>query len=227
MKLMNSNPLGSKAIGATSPGSDRAQATRFVTLLAVGALLLAACGGSEAASSAPVIVVESSGSAATGDSAGVETDEGDASLVGSDEDRALAFAQCVRDEGVDFPDPEVNADGSIDFLRGARQADADGLTRDPEFRDAMESCSSHIDGASFLPGRDDRTEMEDSLLEAAQCLRDNGLDVPDPDLTTGPGGGGGGPFGPDFDPNDPATIAAIDACEDVFTNIGAGRGGGS
>lgn len=199
---------------------------KLLALLAAAALLGAACGGSEAASGDPVIVVESSGSATEDDSTGTQI-ETESVSSGTDEELALEFAQCVRDEGVDFPDPEVNADGSIDFLRGARQADEEGLGEDPAFREAMESCSYLIEGASFLPGQDDRTEMEDTFLEAAQCLRDNGLDVPDPDFTTGPGAGGGGPFGPDFDPEDPATIAAIDACEDVFTNLGAGRGGGS
>ena len=195
-------------------------------LVAAAAFLGAACGDSETASSAPVIVVESSGAGNTDDSTASAADNDDASSIGTEEEQALEFAQCLRDEGIDFPDPVVNADGSIDFLGGVRGAEGEGPRDNPGFEDAINTCGDVLEGASFLPDQDDRTEMEDTFLEAAQCLRDNGLDVPDPDFSAGPGNGGGGPFGPDFDPDDPATIAAIDACEDVFTNLGAGRGGG-
>ncbi len=200
-------------------------------VLAAAALLGAACGDSEAASGDPVIVVESSGAGNTDDStaeASDTTESDDTGSEGNEEEQALEFAQCLRDEGVDFPDPVVNADGSVDFFGGARQTDnGQNLRDDPGFENALNSCGDLLDGASFLPDQDDRTEMEDTFLAAAQCLRDNGLDVPDPDFASGPGAGGGGPFGPDFDPDDPATAAAIDACEDVFTSLGAGRGGGS
>lgn len=183
------------------------------------ALLAAGCGGSsDEADAAPVIVVEDSGTTAD------DTTDGSAEVTGAagtDEEQALAFAQCMRDDGIDFPDPTVNPDGSIDFFGANREQG--GFAQDPGFTDAIESCGALIEGASFLPEADDFTEREDMLLEAAECLRDNGVDVPDPQL----GQGTGGPFGEDFDPDDPATAAAIEACQDVFAGLDTNQEGGN
>lgn len=142
----------------------------------------------------------------------------------SDEDKALAFADCMRDEGIDWPDPATNADGSIDPLGGLTLRDI-AATGDPEtIQAAADVCSPLLDGASFLP-EDDGLDAatQDSLLEFAQCLRDNGLDVDDPDFSAGAGPDAvGSMFGPDFDPNDPDNSAAIDACSALFAGGPAG-----
>ncbi|MEO1059238.1 MAG: hypothetical protein AAFY28_20215, partial [Actinomycetota bacterium] len=70
--------------------------------------------------------------------------------------------------------------------------------------------------------------------EFAQCLRDNGLDVDDPDFENfgpggGGGGGGGGLFGEGFNPQDPAVQPVIEECQSLFAGgdfaPGGGRGG--
>ena len=183
----------------------------FLLLLAGIALFAVACGSSGASDSAPPIIIESATSESTVDTvAATETDT--TRSAATDEDQALAFAECMRDEGIDFPDPTVNADGSVAFS-GARGT----VGQDSNFTVAFETCGDQLDGASFLPGDGDLTEIEDGLLEAAQCLRDEGIDVADPDLS---GGQQGNPFGSDFDPEDPATAAAIDACQDIFAGLG-------
>ena len=142
---------------------------------------------------------------------------------GSEEEAALAFAACMRDEGIDWPDPTFNADGSIDLLggnapgAGGGGAGAGQLFSDRDsLEDAFAVCGPIVEGASFLPDRSEQfdEETQDQLLEFAQCLRDNGLDVDDPDLDefTQPGGGRGGLFGEGFDPQDPASQDALDAC---------------
>lgn len=202
---------------------------RVIALLAGVALVAAACGGTDDSDEAAVIVVETADNTAAADTDSSSTDadtSDDAGSSGNDEEQALEFAQCMRDEGIDFPDPIVNADGSVDFFGGAGgRGDGGGFQNDAGFQDAIDGCGSLIEGASFLPNQGDFTEQEDTFLEAAECLRDEGIDVADPDF--GNGAGGGGPFGADFDPDDPATAAAIDACQDVFTALGLGQGGGN
>ncbi len=154
----------------------------------------------------------------------------------SDEERLLEFAQCMRDNGVDFPDPVVEADGTIDFGRrpggGAGGQDSEGLQaigRDPDLPAARAACSEHIEGLALGPGGQNfdevRVELMDRLLEFAQCMRDNGVDISDPDPNAfGPGGGAGRPFGGlDFDDAD--VSAAFEICGEQLP-ARPGRGGG-
>lgn len=197
---------------------------RTLGLLALAALAAGACSSDDAATASPAIVVEgtaSSSAPADGQDAGAdqETDGQTAGAASTDEELALEFAACMRSEGIDFDDPIVNADGSIDLLRGGGPGGDGGP--DEATRAAFEVCGPIIQGASFLPGDGDVTEIEDQLLEFAECLREQGLDVDDPDLSEGFGAGrdGGGPaglFGDGFDPSDPANAEAIEACQSLF-----------
>jgi len=198
----------------------------LLALLLLVAFVAAACSGpDDSTEEGSVIVLESSSGTTSGgdEAAQADAEPIDAPPAGTDEEQALAFAACMRDEGIDFPDPAVNADGSVDFFGGGGGRDGGGFRDDPNFQGAIEECGELIEGASFLPNSGDFTEQEDAFFEMAECLRDNGIDVADPDFS-----GGAGPgrdlFGPDFDPEDPATAAAIDACQDVFANIAAGGG---
>ena len=209
------------------------RSTTTMSIAAAVALVLSACGGGDddAASGSDdgELVI-------AGDGAADETisTDGDAGASQTDEEQALAFAQCMRDEGVDFPDPTTNADGSIDFFGGLGPGGGGGFDpNDTSVQDAIEVCGSLIDGASFLPNGGDGfdAETQDTLLEFTQCLRDNGLDVDDPDFSNfdgdggfGGGGGGGGLLG-GFDPNDPAAQEAIDACQGLFAGGPFGGGG--
>ena len=152
----------------------------------------------------------------------------------TDEERLLEFAQCMRDYGVEFPDPVVEADGTITFGlrpgRGTGGQDAEGLQaigRDPDLPAAQAACSEIIDGQALGPGGQNfdevQIELMDRLLEFAQCMRDEGVDISDPDPTVfGPGSGGGRPFGGlDFDDAD--VSAAFDVCGDRLP-AGPGRG---
>ncbi len=122
------------------------------------------------------------------------------------EEQALAFAQCMRDNGVDFPDPTVDANGNPSF-EGAFQRSQDGGFNpgDTSFRDAMTACGDLMTGFSFgggpRGGAFDSTAMQDAMLQYTQCLRDQGLDVGDITFD-GPGlrGEGTGPGGSDVAP---------------------------
>lgn len=212
---------------------------RSLTVMVGLALLTAACGSDgDEAEAAPIVVVDGEsaadeGTAPADDNTG-SADDGTAggdSVTGeaTDEELALEFAQCMRDNGFpDFPDPTVNADGSIELVAGgAEQAgiDPDSDDLDP----ALDACGDIVAGASFLPGADlDQSEIEDGLLAFAQCLRDLGHDVADPDLSgqlrPGPDGPGG-MFASGFDPQDPANADDVQTCQTEA--FGAGGLGGA
>lgn len=153
----------------------------------------------------------------------------------SDEEVLLAFAACMRDNGVEFPDPIVEADGTVTFgLRpgaggGQNAGDLQAIGRDPDLPAARDACSPLIEGRALGPGgrNSDEVQIEiaDRLLEFAQCMRDNGVDVGDPDPNAfGPGSGGGRPFG-DLDFGDADVSAAFEACSDQLPFGGQGRQG--
>jgi hypothetical protein len=104
----------------------------------------------------------------------------------TDEEIATLFTACLRDHGFNVDDPELNADGTVN-LQGLRQ----GLFQDPNFQKngqkALEDCVPLLQGATFAqpPSAEDQIEFQDRLLKFTQCLRDEGLDVPDPDFSTG------------------------------------------
>lgn len=192
---------------------------RRLVLVAAFATLAAACGGGASTEGVASLSTSATSTAPLDD--GVEQ---------SREEALLAFAECMRDNGVDIEDPTVDADGNLRLTPpgGEPGRIAPG---DDDFREAREACGELLDGAALAFGGDfDRTELEDTLVAFAECMRDNGYDMPDPDFSSfGPGaGGGGGPFG-GIDRDDPTFQAAAEACGDIlagFAGPGAGRPGG-
>jgi len=184
------------------------------------ALLVAACSNSEDEGVASLSDTETT----------IAQDAPDGSSA-DDEKILLEFAACMRDNGVeDFEDPTINSDGVPEFnLRGS------GGEPDRETTQAaFQACRELLEGLAFGRGGIDVTEVTDTLVEFAACMRENGYDMPDPDLSNlgNPGEAGGGPFGGDLDPTDPDFISAMEECEGIFENLpflgggGARRGGG-
>ena len=226
--------------------------TRQFAIVAAAGLFAGACGGSESSESAAtepdegeIVIVEAAPETDPGDIVVVEDAEpqaetntdADASASdaeadpgvepepatdASEEELALQFAQCMRDEGVDnWPDPATNADGSIDITGGGAVGPGGYVAfGSDEVQAAIPVCGPIIAGASFLPnnGQGMTTETQDQLLAFAQCLRDEGVDVSDPDLSQG----AAGLLDWEFDPDDPANAAAIEACQTLFAGAGGG-----
>lgn len=199
--------------------------TTIAAFLALG-LLAASCSGPDSDSGVASLETDAKG---TDSQEQLQSDEAVAEPV-SDEEAILAFAACLRDEGIDVEDPTVDADGN---LRPPRPRDL-GQEDLEMVRAAMNSCSEHLENVAFGLDAADRSEREDQLFEYAACMRENGYDMPDPDFSTfgqpgqGGGAGGGGPFGA-IDQDDPTFQTAQEACAGIFGGDrvpGGGPGGG-
>ena len=193
---------------------------KFLLIFIAFVLVLAACSSDDGSQVASI-----EDAAGSGDGTGEEID-----TDAADQEAILEFSQCIRDNGVeDFEDPVIGADGSIEFSFGGRSDDPEG-DRDA-MSEAFEACQEHLDGLAFGPGSIDLTEIEDTMLEFAICMRENGVDMPDPDFSIfGQGGGGlgeseGGIFGGAIDADDPEIEAALEVCQEVFS--GSLRFGGT
>jgi len=124
----------------------------------------------------------------------------------SGEDNFYAFAKCIRDKGIDFPDPHAGG-GPVRISPDVRDGQPSGSgpdPSDPKFQEAEKACAKElgdIGPGSMDPAR--RQEFQDQALAFARCMRENGVDLPDPSF--GEGGtmeqrleGGVSPDGPKF-----------------------------
>lgn len=129
----------------------------------------------------------------------------------------LAFTQCLRDQGIDVEDPQVDADGTFQFpeieiMGEVNEADPDAMIRD--FEEKIAPCEEHLEGVVMNAAPGGATEFEDALLEYAACMRDNGVDMPDPDLD-----GNGGII--DLGASSEGDFEAADAaCKHLLSGLG-------
>ena len=92
------------------------------------------------------------------------------------EEGLLSFAQCMREQGLDFPDPSFDSEGNPEFT------DFDIVDQDA-FEAAFVNCEDILRDA-FPDEFDLDPEVEaaliDASLEFSQCMREQGVDFPDP-----------------------------------------------
>ena len=101
-------------------------------------------------------------------------------------DALLAYAQCLRDNGIDVDDPEPGVPGARAVLGGGPGGDDSGIDRrSEEFITANETCTHILEATR--PEVDPEAEQErlEEQLVLAQCLRDQGFEeYPDPAIGT-------------------------------------------
>ncbi|RAS64131.1 hypothetical protein C8D87_106537 [Lentzea atacamensis] len=89
----------------------------------------------------------------------------------------VKFAQCMRDNGVDMPDPEDNGKGGV-VMRAAPAEDAGSDGQASKFEAAHNACKQHLpNGGEFKPPS---PEEQDKMRQQAKCMRDKGHNWPDP-----------------------------------------------
>jgi hypothetical protein len=149
--------------------------------IAAVALALTACGGS--------------GGGGTGTGSG-DSDDPQAQM--------LAFAQCMRQHGVDMPDPEVDSKGRVRMRIGSKD------TPRATMEAAQQACQDKAPKMGGGGDEDDNPQFQEYGLKLAQCMREHGIEqFPDPT-------NGGIRITPDMgiDPDDPAFQQAQSECED-------------
>jgi hypothetical protein len=170
-------------------------------------LLAAACGGGDDAADNGVTSLGDDVTSTT--TAGTEP---------SGEEQLLDYDECLRGEGLDVPDPQVDQNGNLVLPIGPGQQ---GAVDANDLEEASDVCGEVPRDA--VPGmeHEDDSDFEDALLEFAECMRGEGIDLPDPDTSAGPGTGGG-PFGEELDMDDPDVAAAYERCRPILADAGFG-----
>jgi hypothetical protein len=189
---------------------------RLTAVLAAGALTLtvAACGGGGSGRDVATVNGPSGNARASGDGTGNHGGSQDP------QEGMLAFAKCMREHGIDMPDPKMGANGTAQFQ-------VPGDPTDPKFKAAQSACQQQTGGGIFGgngPSAAD-PKVQDAMLRFARCMRQHGVPkFPDPSAQ-------GLLLGPDssVDPTSPAFKAAQKACQPIMAGVlgspsGAGDG---
>jgi hypothetical protein len=106
----------------------------------------------------------------------------------TNEEVATLFAYCMRDNGFDMADPELNSDGTVRWDSFKESLDEGEFNKKSDkYIDAYEECLPLLERITLADEKnvEDEIEMQDKLLIFTQCLRDNGLEVSDPDFSEG------------------------------------------
>ena len=125
------------------------------------------------------------------------------------QEAALAYAECMRKNGADVPDPRP---GDRGFVIGP---EADQSVDERTFRDADEKCRHLLrDAEPPQLSEEEKRRAQEEMLRFARCMREQGIDMPDPkfDERGGLSMQIGGP-GSELDPQDPDFQKAQRACE--------------
>jgi hypothetical protein len=125
--------------------------TRLLLVACAATLSLAACGSGEQPTSAD--------------------------KEGENRKALLAFARCMRENGVDMPDPQFEGG------RVTMRAGSPGL--DPAKMKAAEKACAKYREAVEPPelSSDQKAEFKKQALAHARCMREHGIDVPDPQFS--------------------------------------------
>jgi hypothetical protein len=137
-------------------------------------------------------------------------------------DGALKFAKCMRDHGLDFPDPVRSSTGGHTNIRiGPGPGKGGRFNRDdPKMKAAQKACEKFlVAGGGAAPDPAAQAKARDAFVQYARCMRSKGINIPDP--RPGAGGGivmrAGGPG--QTDPASPAFKAADKACHRFLAAI--------
>jgi hypothetical protein len=193
-------------------------------------LTLGACssGGDDATDDVATLGASTDEGDDSGDDDGGGGGQGGQGLEPEFQDAVLEFAECMRDHGVDMPDPEFTEDGGVMISAGAvASTDGDGGGQVPsdadmaEMDEANEACEPIMEearGSMPEPDPEQMAEMQDQALEFAECMREHGIDFPDPTfddeggrMSIAIGGPGEGDAGT-IDPSDEDFQAASEEC---------------
>jgi len=171
-----------------------ARALRLVRNLAIVGVL---------ASSVAVAGCGGSSSSGSGSSASSSANKQDAARV--------KLNQCLRDQGVNVPD-SAGGGGGTALTASDRQ----------KLQTAIQGPCKKYQSQAFGNITDSqRQEFQDAFTKFSACMRQHGVNLPDPTAN----GNGGPPAGGQIDQSDPKVKAATSACQSKLPQNGPGGGG--
>jgi hypothetical protein len=92
----------------------------------------------------------------------------------------LDYARCMRQHGIDMPDPKFDSGGGVTMTQGGpgtapvskRKMDA-----------AQQACAKYQKQVKAPPlSAEEQAEFRKAALANARCMRDHGIDFPDPEF---------------------------------------------
>jgi hypothetical protein len=115
--------------------------------------------------------------AAIGAGCGGNDDSGGGNANAATQEKAVKFAQCMRENGVSqFPDPDASGNLTIDGVLNGSSIDPDSST----WTAAVAACKT-LQPPGFTGDGERSAEEQEGALRFAQCIRENGVeDFPDP-----------------------------------------------
>ena len=107
------------------------------------------------------------------------------------EEAMLAFAHCLGDQGIEVGDQTVGADGPLQLspIEFAVESEGTGAEQ-PDFsafEDMMAPCQELLSGITGVGSVADASEVGDAMVEYTQCMRENGVEMPDPGFSSDEG----------------------------------------
>jgi hypothetical protein len=134
------------------------------------------------------------------------------------EQARLDFSRCMRQHGVDLPDPKQGPGGGV-LIQGTPNLDT------AQGRRAMQACQKYLAAARPKLSAEDKAKFRDAFVKFSACMRKEGIDLPDPTQ-----GGGGQRFRLRLN-GDPRTRKAMEKCRKLMPGGGPGgqppAGGGN
>ncbi|MEU7872624.1 hypothetical protein [Dactylosporangium sp. NPDC049140] len=93
---------------------------------------------------------------------------------------AVQVAECMRQKGYDLPDPTFDENDDPQFN------EPQNLRGNEAYEAARADCRKPFNEAWLAAGRPNtKAQSRENLLVFAGCMRDHGVDVPDPDANGG------------------------------------------
>jgi hypothetical protein len=176
----------------------------------------------------PLLLLAVAAALALGACGSSGNDDNKAGGGASDQDKAfdgaLKFAKCMREHGLDVPDPERVGSGGI-----RQKMSGKGTGKgpdDPKTQAALKDCE-HFQkrGGGEAPSPAQQAKMQDAFVAYAKCMRSKGVAMEDPKVDGGRvqlGIGKGGRLNPES----PAFKAAEAACHKLLAAVEADGPGG-
>ncbi len=143
------------------------------TIALTGALLLVlgACGGDSAETTTPTLPTLNE------QTADAEPDATTTTTEAVDPEGAYQeYTECMREHGIDMPDPSSGDGGGVISIGGEDGLDFEAM------EEAGAECDPILEAAfgEFEMSPEQEAEMMDQQLAFAKCMRDSGIDWPDP-----------------------------------------------